>query len=112
MELGKLLREYRKKRGWSQSELINRYNTIHGTSYGKSTLSQYETGKRTPDLETIRNLGTLLLIPMNELLGVPGTGLTEPVTLYEILDREGLTEEDIEKVADLVRSLKERYTIK
>ncbi len=111
MDIGQLIRTYRKKRGWSQTETISHYNLIHNTSFGKSTLSQYETNRRLPDLLTMRNLATLLQIPVYEVMGLPASCLEPDYTIADVLRREGLGEEDIQKVEALVYEIKSNKSI-
>ncbi|MFF7183104.1 helix-turn-helix domain-containing protein [Streptomyces sp. NPDC008121] len=60
--VGSRLRELRKARGWSLSELARR------AKLGKGTLSELESGGRNPTLETLYCLTTALEVPLSSVL--------------------------------------------
>ncbi|MFF7183191.1 helix-turn-helix domain-containing protein [Streptomyces sp. NPDC008121] len=60
--VGSRLRELRKVRGWSLSELARR------SGIGKGTLSELESGGRNPTLETLYALTTALGTPLSTVL--------------------------------------------
>lgn len=71
----------------------------------KSTYSLYESGKREPNLTTIRKLADLLSVTADELLGV--TGQREaPQTIAAHFDGDDYTEEEMEKIHDFLAYVK------
>lgn len=56
--------EYRKKAGLTQTHLAE-YLGI-----SQNTLSQYETGKRTPDIKTVKMLAEYFSVSINAILGI------------------------------------------
>ncbi|THA50142.1 helix-turn-helix domain-containing protein [Streptomyces sp. A1136] len=60
--VGSRLRQLRKVRGWSLSELARR------SGIGKGTLSELESGGRNPTLETLYCLTTALEVPLSTVL--------------------------------------------
>lgn len=57
------LKEYRKQSGLTQTEL----GKLVGVA--KSTMSQYESGNREPDIETIKKFADIFGVTVGELLG-------------------------------------------
>lgn len=62
IEPGKMIEVLRKKRGLSQGDLAKK---IHVT---KQTISNYETSKRMPDVETLEKIADALGVPMSSLV--------------------------------------------
>lgn len=58
------IREIRKALGLTMKELVEKVDAA------ESTISQYETGKRQPDNETLLKLGEVLDVSVGYLLGV------------------------------------------
>ena len=67
MNFSEKLMELRKLRGWSQEELGNKLDV------SRQTVSKWETGVTTPELEKLMELGRIFDISLDEL-----TGLSEP----------------------------------
>lgn len=61
--LGARIRDLRKQAGMTQEE-VGRVLSV-----GKSTISQYENGITTPDLDSVRKLADLFRVPTDYLLG-------------------------------------------
>lgn len=57
------IRSYRKALGMTQAELAEKLGLA------PNTLSQYETGKREPDMDTLSRLADALEVSVDELLG-------------------------------------------
>ncbi|MZD09231.1 helix-turn-helix domain-containing protein [Streptomyces sp. SID5785] len=68
-EVGRRLRELRRADGLSLSELARR------SGVGKGTLSELESGRRNPTLETLYALATALGRPLGAVLGDPPPGV-------------------------------------
>lgn len=78
------LRRLRKAAGFLQSELAERLGV------SKSTVSMWETGERTPTLETLEAIADVLNVSMAELWG------TAPLPVA--MDGSGLTAEEMELI--------------
>lgn len=106
MTFGKRLASLREGKKLTQIELANL------TSISRSRLSLYETDKREPDLQTVKQLANFFGITVDELLGLadkPSEALSaepkKPKDLLKFLEQSEvmfdgvpLTEEDKEKV--------------
>ena len=62
MEFGNRLYELRKQKGLSQEDLANKLNVT------RQTVSKWETGDSTPDMEKLTALGELFGISLDELV--------------------------------------------
>lgn len=65
MSIGERIRDYRKKVGLSQKELGKMLDV------SQQHIAQYESGKRTPKLDTIQKIATSLNVNINDLLESP-----------------------------------------
>lgn len=100
------LRELRKKCGITMKEL--------GATIGvaESTISQYETGKRQPDYETLLKLGEYFGVSTDYLLG--NSAPTETADVLDAVDvafygeYKELDEEQKATVRDMVKLMRER----
>lgn len=63
-DIGELIRRYREKNGLTQKELASRLKL------SASTIGMYEQNRRTPDLDTLRELAKIFDIPASIFLGV------------------------------------------
>jgi transcriptional regulator with XRE-family HTH domain len=63
MDFGKIMKKLREERGLKQIELAN------ATGISKSSISMYENGNRTPELETFELLADFYNVDMNYLKG-------------------------------------------
>lgn len=93
VDLGERLRTLRVERGMTQSRLAQQLGVT------KSVVSAYETGIRSPSYEVLLSLARIFSVSTDYLLGRE-TGRTVDVT--------GLSETELEVVANLIRVLKER----
>ena len=64
MSIGKHIREYRKAAGLTQKELAAK------SQIAEITLRQYESGKRTPSAEKLKNIARVLQISPSLLMGM------------------------------------------
>lgn len=64
MSIGKRIREYRKAAGLTQKELAEK------SQIAEITLRQYESGKRTPNAEKLKNIANCLQISPSLLMGM------------------------------------------
>lgn len=69
----------------------------------ESTISQYESGKRRPDYETLLKLGELLHLSSSELLGESKRNPLTPLQ-RQLLDAiEGLPDEDVRILIEIAK---------
>ena len=73
--LGKRLKQLRKKKGLTQEELGKPFNL------GKSTISQYESGTSRPDYNTLQKLADVFTVSTDYLLGHTVIGETPAFSL-------------------------------
>lgn len=118
---GKKLRELRELKGLSQEELGKVLNKT------KNNISQYETGKREPDLETLNKIADFFNVTTDYLLGrtdnptgmiltnkeldnyLPEEAKQRKIEV-EIEKKPNLTEEELKYIADMVlKKLAEHY---
>lgn len=118
---GKKLRELREHKGLSQEELGKVLNKT------KNNISQYETGKREPDLDTLNKIADFFNVSVDYLLGrtenptgmlltnrelnkyLPDEAKQRKIKV-EIEKKPNLTEDELQYVADLVlKKLAEHY---
>ncbi|MBR2752816.1 MAG: helix-turn-helix transcriptional regulator [Lachnospiraceae bacterium] len=64
IDIGRILKEERKKAGYS----LDRLAELIGESKSKSTLKRYEDGKSRPDLDTLSSICAELNIDMNDVI--------------------------------------------
>lgn len=88
--IGRNIYELRKKRGWSQSDLVRKLDKK------TSTISSYETDSKTPSVDTI--------IAMSELFGVSIDELIYGENA-EVLSTKHLAAEQKRAVADLLHGV-------
>lgn len=96
MEFNKKLYELRKQKGISQEELSEKLNV------SRQTLSKWELGTSTPDMEKLIAISDYFEISLDEL--VLGKEKEEvhrkeetPVTMAQVLDKKVLTEKNKQK---------------
>ena len=106
MEFNNKLYELRKQKGFSQEELANRLNV------SRQTVSKWEVGESTPDMEKLVAISDLFGVSLDEL--VKGEepepeGPSEHVVkseLYSDIKEHVLTDENKEKSSELYEKLK------
>lgn len=86
-ELGKQIREIRKKRKLTQKALGDKLGL------SESTISKYESNTATPSLDTLRSMSAIFQIPLDELSGTQQRGT---------VSLNGLTADQAEIVQNLV----------
>ncbi|MBL6445356.1 helix-turn-helix transcriptional regulator [Fulvivirga sp. 29W222] len=62
------LKELRKKRGYSQDKLAQLVNKQTGKDFGRTTISNYETGTSSPSLDIIAVIAKILDVSTGDLL--------------------------------------------
>ena len=68
MKLADYLKEFRKKNNMTQQDLADKLFVT------KQAVSKWETGRGTPDLETLKDISKLINVSVDELLGLNGSG--------------------------------------
>lgn len=103
-EFSDILRTLRKEQNWSQTDLSQRLGV------SKSTVSMYEQGRREPDLDTCRMIADIFHVDMDYLLGreAEPSGKFTPNTVAAHLDTYGLTDAELEDVADYIRFIRSK----
>lgn len=101
---GEVLRELRTYHGYKQKDLSN-YLNITSQAY-----SNYETSKRTPDIETMRKLADYYGISVDKLISYRYTRQLEDcsnygATLYRAVDDSGITIPMTAKQAKMVAEI-------
>lgn len=69
MELGELIKDLRKARGWSQGRLASAINAAYGTTLTREYLSNWERSKITPGAFYLAALSATLDVPLAVLEG-------------------------------------------
>ncbi|EKX89329.1 HTH-type transcriptional regulator immR [Peptostreptococcus anaerobius] len=78
-------KQLRRELDYTQEELADFYNKKYYTTFNKSTISQYENGKRLPDLDTISNWADLFDVSIDYLAGktdIKEINRTKPSSLH------------------------------
>lgn len=105
------IRELRKQRGLTMKQLGN----VVGLA--ESTISQYETGKREPDNETLLKISEYFSVTVGYLIGAdepkeaPTNGerdILDEVDVAFYGDYKELSEDEQETVRDMVRLMRQR----
>ena len=95
MEFNNKLYELRKKKGLSQEELANRLNV------SRQTISKWEVGDSTPDMEKLAAISELFQVSLDELVldKVPEKAQEKPAKseLYSDIKEKVLTEDNRKK---------------
>lgn len=74
VELGKSLRDYRKRQGWNQQFIADQLNI------DRSTYSYYESGRTSPSIDSLIRLSKIFNVSVDELLNVQRN---EPLVVAE-----------------------------
>lgn len=92
------LKEARLKSGLSQKDLSENIGVA------KSTYSLYESGKREPNVDTIKKIASALNVSADMLLGLEA----EPTTLAAHFDGDEYTEDEMEEIKNFAAFVKNR----
>lgn len=93
MIFGQRLRELRLSKGWNQAKLADELKL------GKSTIAEYESGKKMPRPEKLKEIADMFNTSVDYLLG--RTDIKEPVDELQKLLQEKVM--DLEQIAKLKR---------
>ena len=101
-------RHLRREKDLSQEELANDFNSKFHYSFGKSSISMYENGKRMPEINALEDFATYFDVSVDYLLGrIDIKNPYEPKTIAAHHDGTEYTEEelnDIENFKEFVKS--------
>lgn len=92
------LKEARLKSGISQKDLAENIGVA------KSTYSLYESGKREPNVDTIKKIASSLNVSADTLLGIDN----EPTTLAAHFEGDEYTESEMEEIKNFAAFVKNR----
>ena len=92
------LKEARLKSGISQKDLAE------SIGVAKSTYSLYESGKREPNVDTIKKIASSLNVSADTLLGIDN----EPITLAAHFEGDEYTESEVEEIKNFAAFVKNR----
>ena len=106
-------KQLRRELDYTQEELAQLYNKKYHTTFNKSTISQYENGKRVPDLEAISNWADLFNVSIDYLAGKTGVreinkGIEDEfitTAAHRADDSNSSPVKDIEGLKDLIRQI-------
>lgn len=90
------LKEARLKSGLSQKDLSENIGVA------KSTYSLYESGKREPNVDTIKKIASALNVSADTLLGID----EEPTTLAARFDGDEYTEDELDEIKQFAEFVK------
>lgn len=92
------LKEARLKSGISQKDLAENIGVA------KSTYSLYESGKREPNVDTIKKIASFLNVSADTLLGIDN----EPTTLAAHFEGDEYTESEMEEIRNFAAFVKNK----
>lgn len=92
------LKEARLKSGISQKDLAE------SIGVAKSTYSLYESGKREPNVDTIKKIASSLNVSADTLPGIDN----EPITLAAHFEGDEYTESEVEEIKNFAAFVKNR----
>ena len=105
LAIGENIRNFRKKNDLTQEALADRL----GVSY--QSISRWENGTTYPDLELLPAIAEVLVVTVDELLGMPQIEKEKrAVVAFDELRRECIkTDYDADKIVDLLRDIRRNY---
>lgn len=62
-------KKLRLENNMTQTDVVDKFNSIYHTTFNKSTISQYENGKRKPDISILENWAEFFDVSIDYLLG-------------------------------------------
>ena len=105
LAIGENIRNFRKKNDLTQEALADRL----GVSY--QSISRWENGTTYPDLELLPAIAEVLVVTVDELLGMPQIEKEKrAVVAFDELRRECIKRDyDAEKIIDILRDVRRNY---
>jgi transcriptional regulator with XRE-family HTH domain len=70
MTFGERFKALRIEKGLKQQELADDFNKIYGHTFAKSSISQYENNKRSPEIKALKDFASYFDVSIDYLLGV------------------------------------------
>lgn len=118
-------KKLRLENNMTQTDVVDKFNSIYHTTFNKSTISQYENGKRKPDISILENWAEFFDVSIDYLLGhidikkynldTPNLTDKEQSMLndYRLLNVNGKKEKEnnIKKIGKRLRDLREEKNI-
>ena len=101
MTFGERLKDLRKKRSLTQSQLGEKLNVT------KASISGYENDTRSPDRETLVKIAEIFNVSTDYLLGRTDDKEKSPTLVAAHLD-DDLTEEQLDEVKNFIDFIKQR----
>ena len=92
MTFGQRFKELRLEKGLTQQGLAEDFNKIYGHTFSKSSISQYENGKRTPENEALKNFALYFNVSIDYLLCISDIRYNNIDIQKQDLQNEILTE--------------------
>ncbi|MEM6358876.1 MAG: helix-turn-helix domain-containing protein [Bacteroidota bacterium] len=112
MDFGKRLKESRVKRGLSQEELAYQVNQKTNGSIKRNTISNYENDVSHPDYDTLRALGEILEISIDNLLNLRPEDYksiaAESMAVYATNKTLANAEKRVAKISDAAESVADK----
>ena len=92
MNFGQRFKKLRLEKGLTQQGLAEDFNKIYGHTFSKSSISQYENGKRTPENEALKNFALYFNVSIDYLLCIDDIRYNNIDIQKQDLQNEILTE--------------------
>ena len=92
MNFGQRFKKLRLEKGLTQQGLAEDFNKIYGHTFSKSSISQYENGKRTPENEALKNFALYFNVSIDYLLCISDIRYNNIDIQKQDLQNEILTE--------------------
>ncbi|MGG2091282.1 helix-turn-helix transcriptional regulator [Bacillus sp. S13(2024)] len=94
------LKQIRKERGLTQEALAVELNKRTGNTFSKTTISNYETEVSSPSIEILLEIGLILNVSIDYLLGRVDNPKSHENVVY-------MSEESKQKISEAIEILKE-----
>ncbi|WP_437829026.1 helix-turn-helix domain-containing protein [Niallia taxi] len=107
MEIGKIIKKLRMKRGLSQSDLAEKINEEFKTSLNKGMVSKWENGVGDPRIDTVRYLALFFNVSLDYLLGIEKYE-EDHLTIAAHHDGEEWTDEELDEIERFKEFVKSR----
>ena len=106
MNFGQRFKKLRLEKGLTQQGLAEDFNKIYGHTFSKSSISQYENGKRTPENEALKNFALYFNVSIDYLLCIDDIRYNNIDIQKQDLQNEILTEASIFSVMRILIEMK------
>lgn len=113
MSLGSVLKKKREEMGLTQTEFADLFNKKYNYSFNKSTISNYEKDRRTPEVTVLKKLAEFINVSTDYLLGlsdIPSLQDNDEDVSFKFAlygEVKDLTEEQKQTILDMARFLKD-----